>query len=305
VKCVFLGSKTLGLRILEAVINACPTEWRIVHPDDHQDARSTIDAFNDFAKERQIDLLVAPSASTAKAIISDYKPDIALVCGWYWSVDAETLASVPMGVYGIHNSLLPKYRGGAPLVWSIINGEQHVGSTVFKMTPEMDAGDILMQVTVWNQPEKTVGVLLAEIEKELVQRLPARWSSVMKGVPPLLRQNHDEATHCGQRRPEDGLIDWDRPATAVHDFIRAQSAPYPGAFSWLSTKKIIIARSAVDSRRWIGTPGQILDRSGSSVAIACRNSAILVLDVLVDGIPAFPHDVLTSVKMRLSKVATP
>lgn len=112
-KAVFLGSKTLGLRVLECLFSADRSvNWTIIHPDDTGDARSMLDAFNDFARTNNLDMLIAASGPAAREMLRDGKYDVAFVCGWYWLFAEHDLSLTRLGFYGIHNSPLPKYRGG-------------------------------------------------------------------------------------------------------------------------------------------------------------------------------------------------
>jgi methionyl-tRNA formyltransferase len=223
-----------------------------------------------------------------------------MVCGWYWLLDAETVSVAPMGFYGVHTSLLPEYRGGSPLIWSIINGDAEVGATVFRLASGVDDGEILHQVRVLNLAEDNVGTILEKIERGMVDTLPAKWRLLLAGRAELMQQDHARATFCGQRAPRDGRIDWTLPATRVHNFIRAQTAPYPGAFDHLDGKKIVFLKTAVDDRHYFGTPGQVLQRSKNNVLISCgSSSAISVLELEVDGSRVSPSKALPSVTSRL------
>lgn len=260
-KVAFLGSKSFGLSILKAV-----KADLVIHPDDQTDPRSCLKDFLAYT-----DVHVARNQADADVLLDLHRPDIVLVCGWYWLIKN---LSIPH--YGIHNSLLPKYRGGAPLVWSIINGEPFVGSTVFQLTPGMDAGPVLHQVRTPLSDTDGVADVLARIESALVTELPAKWRALLKGAAELTPQDESQATYCGQRIPDDGLIDWNRTAIQVHDFIRAQSAPYPGAFTYCGHDRINIDRASVDPRQWSGTPGQVLERNTAFTVIACGDGAVRV-----------------------------
>ena len=120
-RCLFIGSKTLGLSVLRSLIAANRSvDWLVVHPDDRQDLRSVLDEFSAFCEVENITFLVANSASEANNIIEAETFKFALVCGWYWLLPEYLLQLESKNFYGIHNSLLPKYRGGAPLVWAIM-----------------------------------------------------------------------------------------------------------------------------------------------------------------------------------------
>lgn len=300
-KAVFLGSKDLGLSILEALYsNSQGIKWTIIHPDDSKDARSNLKGFQSFACSCDLELMVSSSAKMTKQLLTNLSPDIGFVCGWYWLLDSEALYLVPNGLWGIHNSLLPKYRGGAPLVWSIINGDQVVGSSVFKISEGMDDGDILYQVSVENSKEDDVGSLLRKIEEKLLAQLPEKWGQLISGIPPLLTQNENDATYCGQRSEADGLIDWSKTASELYDFIRAQTRPYPGAFSRLDGKTVRFLKSRIHPGKYFGTPGQVLRVNDRSVIMSCGgHTALEIIDVFADGNVALPSRVLKSVQYRL------
>ncbi|HYC02686.1 MAG TPA: methionyl-tRNA formyltransferase [Azospirillaceae bacterium] len=290
----------MGLRILKALVGEGGATWTVIHPDDRQDPRSRLGEFEAFADRHGLPFLCAASAREAHEALAVLAPDIVFVCGWYWLFGAGTLALARDGFFGIHNSLLPAYRGGAPLVWSIMNGEQTVGSTVFRMGPGMDDGDILLQVAVRNGPDRDVGDILAEIEERLAVELPDRWRALLAGEARLQPQDEAAASYCGQRTPEDGRIEWREPAARVHDFVRAQAPPYPGAFTLLGDRRVTVLKSEVDARRWYGAPGQVLAREDHAVAVACAHgTALRLLRVAVDGKEEAPRDVFRSVRDRL------
>jgi len=247
--------------------------------------------------------VVCPSASAAHARINEIRPDIGFVCGWYWLLDASTLGLVRSGLWGIHNSLLPKYRGGAPLVWAIMNGDRVVGSTVFRISSGMDDGPVLHQVRVSLRQEQTVADALTLIEQKLLEELPAKWKQLLRGTPSVRAQREKNATYCGQRTEEDGAIDWHASASKIHNFIRAQTPPYPGAFSYWQKERITILRSKVFAGTYFGTPGQILRRTHEALIVACgENTAIEILLVSMQGQKRIASEIITSVRERFCHV---
>jgi methionyl-tRNA formyltransferase len=282
-KTVFLGSKKLGLEILSRIYQDSTAEWVVIHPDDSDDPRSNLDEFLTFTKEKNIPFYLVSNNRDAQNILLEIKPQLGLVCGWYWLISDAILETIPGGLWGIHNSLLPKYRGGSPLVWSIINGEQIVGSSVFKLTKGMDDGDILHQVEVFLESESNIQYALSEIEKKLLDTLPEKWNLLLARKAILTAQNHQEATYCGSRIPSDGQIDWSWCSERIHNFVRAQSAPYPGAFTFENDRKIIIEKTKVHNGIYYGSPGQIFIKNGGVVIVACGgNTALEVMEVEVD-----------------------
>lgn len=265
---VFLGSKPFGLAILNSLVAAEPSlEWTIIHPDDSADPRSNYDAYKLFSKSNGISLKLVRNRMEAETALAELSYDIAFVCGWYWLLADYIVSNKAPPVFGIHNSLLPRYRGGAPLVWSILNGEGEVGGTLFRLSSGMDDGDIILQVKVAVEQNSTVGMLLDAIEARFLKAIPLAWKNIVSGRTNSTSQDHTQASYYAQRRPEDGLIDWFDTAQNIHNFIRAQSSPYPCAFTFCGGKKVHIDRAEVCYASYYGQPGEIVDRISSHVIV--------------------------------------
>jgi methionyl-tRNA formyltransferase len=172
--------------------------------------------------------------------VTELAPDLILVAGWYYLVPRELRDIAPKGAIGLHGSLLPKYRGGAPLVWSIINGEKEGGISMFYLDDGVDTGDIIGQKTFSIKDDETIADVLIKLNKAAEQLLEEFLPLLAQDKAPRITQNHAEATVYPQRRPEDGKIDWSQSAKQIRDFIRAQTRPYPGAFTKIAGKKVII-----------------------------------------------------------------
>lgn len=299
---VFLGSKEFGLSIFKSVFSITPNlKWIIIHPDDSKDERSNLPDFEEFAKKMAVELLIPSSSIDAGKMLSRTNADIGIMCGWYWLLGQEQLAPIHGGLWGIHNSLLPKYRGGSPLIWTILNGERYVGSTMFKLSEGLDDGPILHQICFEIANADDVSTILLKIQKGMLDEVPNRWLELISDRAELRLQDENQATNCGQRIAEDGLIDWEKDAQSIHNFIRAQAPPYPGAFSFLVDTKVELLKSNPFDGVFYGTPGQILRRSTKSIVISCGNgTAIEVLELRVNGSIAIPNEVAKSLRLRFS-----
>lgn len=244
--------------------------------------------------------MLAASAAEANQAITADPPDLVLVCGWYFLIPPVVLGTSKF--LGIHNSLLPKYRGGAPLVWAMINGEQRVGSSLFGFTPGMDDGPVYLQVVVEPGLDDTIGDALATLEQCFVAALPGAWAGIISGENLGTEQDHGAATFCGQRTPRDGLVDWRSEAAQVHDFIRAQSHPYPGAFARAGAETIHLWCSHPDERTYYGRPGQVLARNPAHILVACGNgTAIQILEASNASGESDLMRIFGSLRMRLSE----
>lgn len=299
-KSVFLGSKQLGLEIFSKIYHCAPNDWIIIHPDDSDDSRSCLEDFRQFAEKEDVPFFLVSSNKEAQDILCDIRPEIGLVCGWYWLIKEEIIDAFGRGLWGVHNSLLPKYRGGSPLVWSIINGDNEVGASVFRLTKGMDDGEVLHQIRISLNEDGDVSYALSEIEKELLRSLPIKWADLISGNAVLMQQKHQDATFCASRSASDGAIEWGWPAKKIHNFIRAQAFPYPGAFFFLAEKKISIQKARVFDGVCYGTPGQVAFVSGDEVIVSCGEaSALVIMEVESDGKRERASNLLRSVRIRL------
>jgi methionyl-tRNA formyltransferase len=153
------------------------------------------------------------------------------------------LGTARLAALNMHGSLLPRYRGRAPVNWAILNGERETGATLHYMVEKPDAGPIVAQESVPIGIDDTaldVSLRLAEAAERLVVRvLPA----LAAGPPPGTEMDLAQGSYYGGRRPEDGRIDWSWPARRVHDLIRAVAPPFPGAFTDAGPRRIVFGGS--------------------------------------------------------------
>jgi len=299
VRQIMLVSKQLALDLLPC-LPLDGSDVLILHPEDRADERSVLEQIREFAAEKGIQFEVVADKKTADERILSLGPEFVFVCGWYWLIPTAVIEGVSKGVYGIHNSLLPKYRGGAPLVWSIMNGDETVGSSLFQLDGGMDTGRIAHQVEVPLTRRQAIADALQGIRAGYLKSLPVLWPSLAEGTTDLREQDTSTATYAAQRHPADGLIDWSQPAARVHDFIRAQSTPYPGAFFKLDGKEIAIERTREIEEYWHATPGQVIRASDAGALVGCGGgSALLVEEIKVEGAFVPANRLLKSNRQRL------
>lgn len=300
-KVVFLGSKNLGLRILQEIFTLLPDSLgAAVTIDDRQDALLTrYDAFQKYAEQINRPLFTVKNRNEADETILNLKPDLCIVVGWYWLIGKTILDKVPRGFIGIHNSLLPKYRGGSPLVWSLINGDAKAGFSLFTFTRGMDDGPIWAQDAVIVDASDYISDILHKIEAKAVGKFRENYLAIIKNEIQPFEQDHSQATYCAQRLPNDGRIDWALPADYIYNFIRAQSEPYPGAFTLYKDSKLIIWRAQPFPSQFYGTPGQVAKIGKDGVYVICGNNrAIILKDVQLDKQRGKAQDLIRSFTAR-------
>jgi methionyl-tRNA formyltransferase len=205
--------------------------------------------------------------------------DFSFVIGWSQICRSSFLGVARRGTIGYHPAPLPENRGRAVIPWTILQGRDTTGSTLFWMDEGMDSGDVLGQETFPVSPSETATTLYQKHMDSLARILATATESLKAGDAPRRPQDHSLATYCSQRRPEDGLIDWTRPASEIERLIRATTRPYPGAFTTLRGESLVVWRAALeeDSPYW-GTPGQVqtVDDSGALVQCGGRGHIRLV-----------------------------
>src|SRR5204863_2577569 len=199
--------------------------------DDSSDSRSALTEISAYCKSVDLPLSVISRPGDLESIVREQSPQYVLVSGWYWIIKPALLSSVPGGFVGLHPSLLPKYRGSAPLVWALLNGEKQTGVSLFYFDDGMDTGDIIDQRSFAIEPEDSIAELLAKAESANLDLVKTYAGSLLSNTAPRRRQDHKLASYGSPRRPEDGRICWNQSATEVHNFIRAQTRPYPCAFT--------------------------------------------------------------------------
>ena len=249
---IFLGCTKFSKQILESIsdiesieivgIFAIPQKFKIsysaepVTNTNYADLRPFAETLN--IPFFEIDSVPGQRITDHTKFIAEAKVDVILVMGWYYMVPAKIRELAKYGAWGIHASLLPKYAGGAPLVWAIINGEKETGVSLFQLSDGVDDGDIIAQEKIDIAPEDTI--------KEVYAKATKASSGILQTVLGGTRdwcftpQNKDEIEVWPQRNPKDGEINWGWDPERIHNFIRAQSKPYPGAWTNINGKKVTI-----------------------------------------------------------------
>lgn len=191
--------------------------------------------------------------------IKKFSPDIILVLGWYHLLPKAVRQIPKKGCIGIHASLLPKYAGGAPLTWALINGERKSGVTLFYLDKGVDTGDIIARTAFPIAYNDDISILYKKATRASIKILLDYLPRISKGNAPRKKQDMRQRTYFPQRRPSDGKIDWSKPAEQIRNFIRAQTRPYPGAYFLLRRSKIKIwkARVVKSGMQKTSIPGRV------------------------------------------------
>src|SRR3989304_6278533 len=162
--------------------------------------------------------------------IKGLRPDIGIVCSYSLILSEEIFNTALKGTFNVHGGLLPEYRGANVLNWVLINGENETGVTIHRVIKGVDMGDIVSQKKVPVNFTDTALTLREKLRNATIGLIKESWNLLNKDPVPVFTQDESSAKMWRRRKPEDGLIDWNRPAIEIHNLIRALVAPWPGAF---------------------------------------------------------------------------
>ena len=278
-KAAFIGSKLIGFQCMRVCEETVPNTIKaILTIEDSNDSRSALADFNRFSSERNIPLYFYKKSSDLDEFIEKNEPELSIVVGWYWIIKKKLLDKVPHGFVGLHASLLPKYRGGSPLVWAIISGETETGVSLFYFAEGLDNGDIISASRFKIEKEDTINEVSEKAIKCSISIFKEYYPKLLQGKAPKTPQGNQQASYCAQRMPEDGKINWNWSANRIHNFIRAQSHPYPGAFTILGDKKLTIWRTSLLEDTYYGTAGQVARISPNGVTVICGDNKAIILE---------------------------
>lgn len=220
----------------------------------------------------------------ALALLRELDPELIVVAAYGRFLPDDILALPPKGCINVHSSLLPKYRGSAPINWAILNGDSETGVTIQRMAHDMDAGDIILQrATLIGETEDAAALYdrLAELGGELVVEAVAQ---IEAGTAIRTPQDHTQATQAPMLSRALSPINWTRPAQAVHDQVRGLY-PWPAASTdVISGDTIKIYRSSLPGKTVSTYPGVIVSAGKEGIDIACGDGRVLrVLELQAPG----------------------
>ena len=232
----------VGVRCLRALIAAdFDVQLVVTHTDDPGEAR-WFDSVAEVARGHDLPYMT-PERGDDPVVLQRLRsapPDFVFSFYYRHLLPDAMIAVARRGALNMHGSLLPRYRGRAPVNWAVLHGETETGATLHYMVARADAGDIVDQMAVPILPDDTAAEVMRKVtvaaEVVLVRSLPA----LVAGTAPRRPQRIEPGQYFGRRRPEDGRIDWQQPAFEVHNLVRAVAPPFPGAFTDLPGGRVWI-----------------------------------------------------------------
>lgn len=254
----------VGVNCLKSLLNAgIQIDLVVTHQDDPNE-NVWFGSVAKLCEEKEIPY-ITPNANQLMDLVPQIQklaPDYLFSFYYRHMIPAELLACAKIAALNMHGSLLPKYRGRAPVNWAILHGETETGATLHIMEVKPDAGDIVGQSAVSIGPNETATEVFGKVSQAAVAVMNQALPELVQGHIPRKPNNLAVGSYFGGRKPADGQILWHQTAQQVHNLVRAVAPPYPGAFTDWQGQRMIVARTSLEGP----FPGQ-LDLQASGIQV--------------------------------------
>jgi methionyl-tRNA formyltransferase len=237
----------VGVNCLKALLSAgIQIDLVVTHQDDPNE-NVWFGSVAKLCAEEKIPF-VTPSSNELPDLIPKLQalvPDYIFSFYYRHMIPAQILACAKIAALNMHGSLLPKYRGRAPVNWAILHGESETGATLHVMEVKPDAGDIVGQVAVPIGPDETATDVFGKVSQAAVKVMEQALPSLIQGQVPRKANELEKGSYFGGRKPADGQIQWQQTAQQAHNLVRAVAPPYPGAFTDYQGQSMIVAKTSL------------------------------------------------------------
>ena len=211
-----------------------------------------------------------------------YRPDLLVVAAYGRILPQSLLDLAPLGAINVHGSILPKYRGAAPIQWAVINGETESGISIMQMDAGMDTGDVLLKAKIPMDAEETAGSLFNKLAPLGGETVLKTIKGIKEGSLIPVPQDHSHATAAPMLKKDDGLVDWTGEAITVDRFIRGMD-PWPSAYCFQGEARLRLFRPQVCETTGGNQPGCVLRADRQGILVACGNGAVLIREIQPEG----------------------
>ena len=278
---MWVSFDAVGRRCLEASAESGAEIAGIVTlPGPIDPNRSGQCAFDDVAARHGAALVETSdvNAPVTVAAVGALAPEAIFVVGWSQLVRDPFIRLAPRGVYGMHPTLLPRHRGRAPIPWAIISGLARTGVTVFEITdPTADSGPIIGQVAIPIAPDEDAQTLYDKTADAHVELIRQCVPQLIEGTAPRIPQDVRRASNWPKRTPADGIIDWETRAPFLDAWVRAQTRPYPGAFTFAGDERVVVWR-ARPAEAAPAPAGTVVELRSEGPVVACGEGSLVLLE---------------------------
>jgi methionyl-tRNA formyltransferase len=270
---LFFGYSEVGYECLDLLLTRGDDVVALFTHEDNPDEKIWFKTPAVAAKEKEVPIFTPEKISTPEWMerIAALKPDLILSAYYRNMISTKILELAPLGAFNMHGSLLPKYRGRAPINWAVLHGETRIGMSLHRMVKAPDAGAVVDQDGVELGPRDTAEQAFRKVLPCARRILERQIDALLAGNARETPQDDTQATYFSGRKPEDGRISWSQTSRQVFNLIRAVTDPYPGAFTDVGSARLMVWWAEADSpatqgRR--GAPGEVLSLSPLVIATA-------------------------------------
>src|SRR5437762_3030199 len=239
-------------------------------------------SFDEIAVELGARLIETADVNSPETIaaLREADPDLIFVVGWSQLVLDEFIGLPRHGVFGMHPTLLPRHRGRAAIPWAILSGLAKTGVTLFQIADgTADAGPVVGQVEVPIAQDETATTLYEKVTSAHLELVRQFVPKLLDGTAERTPQDTRRASAWPKRAPADGIIDWETRAPYLYDWVRAQTRPYPGAFTFLGDDRLIVWRARPVDLEEEAPAGTVVGREGEAAVVACGEGGLVLEEV--------------------------
>jgi methionyl-tRNA formyltransferase len=276
----------VGVRCLSVLLaHGVNVELVVTHADDPRE-NIWFASVEKLARAYDIDVATPEDPEQLAGRLARLRPEFIFSFYYRHLLSPALLACATRGAFNMHGSLLPRYRGRVPVNWAILRGERETGATLHEMVAKPDAGRLVDQMAVPILPDDRAIDVFRKVTTAAEIVLDRSLRGLVTGTATLTAQDLSAGSYFGGRKPEDGRIDWSKPAREIHDLVRAVAPPYPGAFTSLGGQRLRVLRTRLLPQR--GAAGRALlevDGSGQLVARCADGGRLAILESDLDGLP--------------------
>lgn len=289
-RAVVFAYHDVGVRCLKALLSGgVEVPLVVTVPDDPRETRwyASVAAT---AQDYGLKVIAPAEANTAELerTLADLGPDFLFSFYYRSMLGAPLLSAARRGALNMHGSLLPKFRGRAPVNWAILKGATHSGATLHYMVERADAGDIVDQMAVPILADDDAREVFAKVTVAAETILARSLPGLIAGTAARRPQPLEPGQYFGRRRPQDGRIDWQRPALEIHNLVRAVAPPFPGAFAQVGAQRWEIRRTRLGGAHpAAGRTPRLIGAAGETFAVCGDGALLRLLEVHT---PAGPLD---------------
>ncbi len=284
---IFMGTPDFAVSTLQALIDSPDQVVTVICQPDRKKGRGkklSPPPVKVLAEQAGIPVLQPTAIRTDEFLeqIRALQPDLIVVTAYGRILPGSLLNLPPLGTINVHGSLLPKYRGAAPIQWAVINGETETGVTIMQMDEGMDTGDILQPVSLPIEDDDTSGTLFTKLSQLGGQALVKAIALLKKDKLPPVKQDGSLATEAPMLNKEMGHLDWNRSAAELHCLVRGLD-PWPSAYSFIGDRRFRFFKPQVVAGEVTEAVGTLCRADKDGILVATGNNYLLIREIQPEG----------------------